>query len=85
MISDVITKKFAISPTPLVELPIIKRISSLTAQIIIPAIGPYINPPRRVKTAEKSSFKNDAAGKIGNSNSETTNESAEKSAIPTTF
>ena len=66
-----ITKKLAISPTPAVLDLVIKQINSLTPQAPIPNIGPNIKPTSKINTAEKSSFRNGAIGKIGNSKKDT--------------
>lgn len=85
MIKHTVMAKFAISPTPPVPEPIIKRRSSLTADAKIPDIGPKINPERRINAIEKSSCKKDAAGNIGNSNKDITKDNAANAAVPTSL
>ena len=52
------------------------------AQIITPYKGPKAKAPNNTNTAEKSSFKNDAVGKIENSKKDNKYASAEKMPVP---
>lgn len=81
-INNTVKTKFATSPTPPVEEPIINLKSSLMSDAVTPEIGPNVKPQRSIKTSEKSSLRNGAAGKTGNSKKETTKAIAEKIPVP---